>query len=126
MVTSWFQSRFSLEGRFLRHLQEGRWNKLVPRGQLDALARFVSRSCMTPGREQIVLRFAAGKEKTVYLWVAYDIVSFDQEKAELALNALFVPMEDHELDVPEGYEDEPFFEVDHRRGRARADDQQAS
>jgi hypothetical protein len=68
MVGSWLQLRISPEGRFLRYLKDGRWDKLIPSHQQDDFAEFVTRSALTPGRDEIVLRLALGKERIEYLW----------------------------------------------------------
>lgn len=36
----------------------------------------------------------------------------DVEKCHLVMRTLFVPEEGHELEMPSGYEQEPFFGVD--------------
>lgn len=121
MISSWFRSLVSPETRFLRHLEEGRWDKLVPAHQQDGLARFVARAALTPGRTEVVLRFSLGKERIECFWAMYEIVSADTETCQLQLRALCVPKDGHELEKPDGYENEPFFAVDDRRGRTSHD-----
>ena len=115
MVVTWFQSRLSHEGRFFRHLRDGRWNKLVPSHQQEGLADFITRAALTPGRDEVLLRFAFGKEETEYLWAVYEIVEADTTRCHLKIQSLYVPEEGYELTTPAGYEGTPFFAVDPAR-----------
>lgn len=115
MVVTWFQSRLSREGRFFRHLRDGRWDKLIPSHQQKELANFITRAALTPGREEILLRFAFGKEKTEYLWAVYEIVEADISQCHLKMRTLFVPEEGYELITPVGYQSIPFFAVEQDR-----------
>jgi hypothetical protein len=115
MAISWLRSRIQPEARFLRHLEEGRWDKLAPARQQDALTQFITRAAMTPGRDEVLLRFSLGAADDLrYLWAIYEILSADMTQCQFTLRALFVPKEGFELAPPDGYEDTPFFAIDKR------------
>lgn len=115
------------EARFLRHLQEGRWDKLVPEQQQEALAQFVTRAAMTPDRDKVLLRIEAGCEVLEYLWAEYEIVDADLEKCHVVLRTLYVGEEGHGLETPDVLEGEPFFAVEsRRRSPAETEDREAA
>lgn len=73
---------------------------------------------MTPGRDRLLLRFSSTSGATEYLWAEYEILSAEVDRCSLTLRALYFAKEGHELETPEGLEDEPFFPVDEKPQRA--------
>jgi hypothetical protein len=102
----------------LRNLQECRWDKLVPPEQAESLVDFVTRACLTPGRDIVLLRFTMEGEPDT-LWAVYRILSASAEQAQLTLEALFKPNQARGGNPPDGFEAEPFFAVSPRRERRK-------
>lgn len=118
MMLSWLRSRLLAEGRFLRHLELARWDKIVPASQREALSEFIWRAVATPGRTRFILRFACGDEGSGFLWADYRILSATLDEFQFALRSICIPEEGYESEVPDIFEDEPFFSVDSVRPRA--------
>lgn len=127
MVLSWLRSRILPDARFLRYLKEARWDKLVPDHQQEALAQFITRAALTPGRNKVLLRIAAGREALEYLWAEYEIVSADLDRCDVILRTLYVGEEGYELETPDVLQGQPFFAVEAKnRKEPEAEDRKAA
>jgi hypothetical protein len=97
--------------RVIRAVENGKFQKVLPRARCREWAKFVIRQASIPHTEQVVLRLTLNKRHDPwYLWVIYRIVSTNP--GSMQMEYLVFPMdEDDKLSIPENIAEMPYFEA---------------